>query len=132
MYPLPEAQPLLHHCGISLRYHTALLCDLPENIAAVLTIPLYTHTHTHILWQKRKRAPNAKAGTPMFLSVAKSSAAIADMMKEPQRKYRSESMRTTHKNDQAVSPIIGVIDCASGGVPSTGNAIGEIDGRDIS
>ena len=46
MYPLPEAQPLLHHCGISLRYHTALLCDLPENIAAVLTIPLYTIIYT--------------------------------------------------------------------------------------
>jgi hypothetical protein len=41
-------------------------------------------------------------------------------------------MNNTHKNDQAVSPVIGVIDCASGGVPSTGNAIGEIDGRDIS
>lgn len=44
----------------------------------------------------------------MFLSVAKSSAAIADMMKEPQRKYRSEIM-STHKNDEAVSPVIGVI-----------------------
>jgi hypothetical protein len=41
-------------------------------------------------------------------------------------------MINTHKNDQAVSPIIGVIDCAPDEVCPIGNAIGEIDGRDIS
>jgi hypothetical protein len=48
--------------------------------------PLSPHTHNSKLWQKRNNAPNAKAGISMFLLGEKSSAAIADMMNEPQEK----------------------------------------------
>jgi hypothetical protein len=56
-----------------------------ECVVSDLPISIYPHTHTHILWQNQKKyALNVKAGMSTFSWAENSSAAIADMMKEPQ------------------------------------------------